>query len=140
MSQIASGLSSVRAEGRCENRRREADGGGIPSPMELRIKQLRRERGLSQEQLAERAGLSRTYLSQIETGARAPNIARLQQIARALGAVVPDLLLNPERDTRIIRLLGAMESASPQEWDAIIQHAEALRAAHRLSGDGIDNE
>jgi transcriptional regulator with XRE-family HTH domain len=108
--------------------------------MELRIKQLRRERRLTQDQLADRAGLSRNYLSQIETGARTPNITRLQQIARALSVDLMDLLVNPEQDARTLRLMSALEGATGQDWEEVIRHAEALRVARRIAGDDADNE
>lgn len=106
--------------------------------MELRIKQLRCERGLTQDQLAERAGISRNYLSQIETGARTPNLTRLQQIARALNTDFMDLLVNPDQDLRSLRLMSALDGASSHEWEAVIQHAEALRLARRLT-DSVDS-
>lgn len=41
---------------------------------------------LSQEELADRAGLDRTYVSGIERGRRNPTVGVLQRIADALGA------------------------------------------------------
>ncbi|MFG1342481.1 helix-turn-helix domain-containing protein [Xanthobacter autotrophicus] len=41
---------------------------------------------LSQEELADRAGLDRTYVSGIERGRRNPSLRILQQVADALGA------------------------------------------------------
>jgi transcriptional regulator with XRE-family HTH domain len=41
---------------------------------------------LSQEELAGRAGLDRTYVSGIERGRRNPSLRILQQVAEALGA------------------------------------------------------
>lgn len=52
--------------------------------MKLRIRQLRRERGLTLEELAELAGISRSYLNELELGAKTINANRLEQVARAL--------------------------------------------------------
>ena len=48
------------------------------------IKTGRSTLGLSQEQLAERAGLHRTYVSDVERGARNPSIATVERLADAL--------------------------------------------------------
>ena len=41
---------------------------------------------LNQEELADRAGVDRTYLSGVERGARNPTLEVMQRIATALGA------------------------------------------------------
>jgi transcriptional regulator with XRE-family HTH domain len=46
---------------------------------------LRRESGLTQEQVAERSGLSQQYLSSLERGNRNPTVITLFQIADAMG-------------------------------------------------------
>ena len=48
------------------------------------IKTERSALGISQEELAERAGLHRTYVSDVERGARNPSIASIEKLARAL--------------------------------------------------------
>lgn len=48
------------------------------------IKQQRNALGISQEELAERAGLHRTYVSEVERGARNPSIASIEKLAQAL--------------------------------------------------------
>lgn len=53
----------------------------------------RREKGLSQESLAEKADLDRTYLSDIERGVRNPGIRNVILIAEAMGITASDLLL-----------------------------------------------
>jgi len=50
------------------------------------VKRLRTTLELSQEQLAERANLHRTYISDVEAGKRNPSLASIQRLARALGA------------------------------------------------------
>jgi transcriptional regulator with XRE-family HTH domain len=46
---------------------------------------LRKEAGLTQEQLAERCGLSQQYLSKLEQGRRNPTVVTLYEIAQGLG-------------------------------------------------------
>jgi len=55
---------------------------------------IRRERfllGISQRELAERAGLHRTYVSDLERGARNPSIDSIEKLARALHVSVVKL-------------------------------------------------
>lgn len=60
-------------------------------PMTLKIRALRIAAGLSQQMLAEKAGISRSQLSEIETEAKPANTLRLNSIASALGVQVEDL-------------------------------------------------
>lgn len=46
---------------------------------------LRRERGLTQEQVEERSGFSQQYLSGLERGLRNPTIVTLYELAEAIG-------------------------------------------------------
>ncbi len=52
-------------------------------------------RGISQEELAGRAGLHRTYLSDIERGARNPSLESINKIAKALGVPLAMLFSPP---------------------------------------------
>ena len=54
----------------------------------LNVARIRDERGFSQDKLAEKADLDRTYLSGIERGVRNPGIKVVIRIARALGVTV----------------------------------------------------
>lgn len=49
-----------------------------------RIKQIRNEKGLSQEKLALKAELDRTYLAGVEQGKRNPSLKSLEKIVDAL--------------------------------------------------------
>ncbi|MEP0210748.1 MAG: helix-turn-helix transcriptional regulator [Paracoccaceae bacterium] len=46
---------------------------------------LRREKGLTQEQVEERSGFSQQYLSGLERGRRNPTVITLYELAQALG-------------------------------------------------------
>jgi transcriptional regulator with XRE-family HTH domain len=48
------------------------------------LRQLREERGWSQEQLAERADLNRSYLGEVERGRAVPSIVTVSKLAGAL--------------------------------------------------------
>jgi len=56
------------------------------------IQKIRKEKGLTQEELAERIGTSQTWIGYIETGRETPNLKRLHKIARVLGVRVKDLI------------------------------------------------
>lgn len=57
-----------------------------------KVRSLRRAADLSQEGLASRCGIFRTYLSRIESGAANPSLGVLVTLAEALG-VEPHVLL-----------------------------------------------
>jgi transcriptional regulator with XRE-family HTH domain len=56
-----------------------------------RVRQLREERGLSQEALAHQAGLHRAVVGFVERGERDIGVTHLWPIAEALGVPVADL-------------------------------------------------
>ena len=56
-----------------------------------RIAELRKEVGLTQEQLAVKTGLDRTFVGYIEKGDRNPSIETANKIARALGITIDEI-------------------------------------------------
>jgi transcriptional regulator with XRE-family HTH domain len=62
------------------------------------LRQIREARGLTQEQLAQRAGVNNTTISRIETYSHTPTITTVAAIAEALDMSVADLemVINPE--------------------------------------------
>lgn len=57
-----------------------------------RIRSLRKDRGWTQEELAHRSGLNRSYMSDVECGRSDLSLSTLQKIARPLGISVAELL------------------------------------------------
>lgn len=49
------------------------------------FERIRREKGLTQEQIEERSGHSQQYLSDLERGRRNPTVVTLYELAQALG-------------------------------------------------------
>jgi DNA-binding XRE family transcriptional regulator len=62
----------------------------------LRMKLLRVSRDWSQEQLAEAAGMHRTFIGQVERGQRGMNILGLWRLSRAFGVSIGDLFTDAE--------------------------------------------
>lgn len=60
------------------------------------IKEIRAEKSLSQEILARKSNLDRTYISQIETGKKSPTLSTIFKIAHALDILPSELLLKVE--------------------------------------------
>lgn len=59
--------------------------------MKNNIARLRKEAGMTQDELAAKAGISRPYLSTVETGGASPTITVAGKIATALGATVDEV-------------------------------------------------
>lgn len=59
------------------------------------MRRLRVAKNISQERLANEAGVDRTYVSRLERRMENPSIGILDKIAEALGAHVSELLLEP---------------------------------------------
>lgn len=61
------------------------------------LREKRQEAGISQEQLADRAGLHRTYVSLIERGKRTASIEVVRRVASALGVTMAELISATEK-------------------------------------------
>jgi transcriptional regulator with XRE-family HTH domain len=67
----------------------------IREVLALNLRKLRRARGLSQEELAHRAKIDRTYISSLERSVYAAGIDVVDRLARVLGVEAADLLKRP---------------------------------------------
>jgi transcriptional regulator with XRE-family HTH domain len=62
---------------------------------ELRAARLRA--GLTQEELAHRAGVDRSYISQLERGLKSPTVDMLLRLCRATGASASQIIARVEQ-------------------------------------------
>lgn len=58
----------------------------------LILRQVRQDKGLTQQRLGELAGLHRTYVSLLERGRRTPTLDVLFRLAESLGVSASDLV------------------------------------------------
>lgn len=56
------------------------------------VRRLREQRGITQAELAERVGLGRTSMTNLERGRQNPPLSLLPELARALGVTALDLI------------------------------------------------
>ena len=74
-----------------------------PSPNDLlarNLRALRLARGWSQEKMAEKCGLHRTYVGAIERGERNVTLETLNALALALGVSAAELIIDSQRGRR----------------------------------------
>ena len=97
--------------------------------MLLRVKDLRKERGLTVEQLANQAGMSKSYLSEIESGKKQINARRLEALAAALHVQPTDLISDPDVSADLVAHLDVVRRLPPEDQAAVLRHALGLLRA-----------
>lgn len=68
-----------------------------------KIRQIRREKGLSLKEVAEKTGLTSSFLSQVERDLADPSITSMRKIAEALEVPIFYFLLNHEEHSPVVR-------------------------------------
>ena len=110
----------------------------LPSTLGQRIAHLRERRGLKQRQLAEAAGLSSTFLSEIENDRRNVGAAILLRLADTLDASLDYLLRGEEARAprRPITIPSELSAAAEQEGWSYTETVALLegRVLHRRGG------
>ena len=102
------------------------------------IKSTRSALGISQEELAARAGLHRTYVSDIERGARNPSLESVEKLAGALELSLPMLLERAGHDQALVEIL--LVEDNPQDVELTTRAFEKARITNPLHvvGDGVE--
>jgi transcriptional regulator with XRE-family HTH domain len=102
----------------------------VRTPLGRRLKHLRRLRGYTQEQLAERIDINPKYLSSIERGAENPTLDLLGRLAQGLQVELYELFqeeLDAAQAERLRRKLrGLIAEARAEELPRLVRVLEAL--------------
>jgi transcriptional regulator with XRE-family HTH domain len=112
----------------------------------LRIRGLRLVRGMTLRELAAEAGVTESFLSQVERGVASPSIASVRRIARGLGHSIADLFEEDETSGRLVRASERRRVAYPGlgAYDEFLTRAENGRIQVILStieaGGGTGDE
>jgi transcriptional regulator with XRE-family HTH domain len=75
----------------------EADSTTLRAILAKKVRLLRNTNGMSQERLADEAGLHRTYVGSIERAERNVSVDNIEKLARALGVRPAELLTDGEQ-------------------------------------------
>lgn len=94
--------------------------------MKLKIKQMRKERGWTTEELGAKVGMSRSYVSEIENHRKAVNNLRLSAFAKAFGVSPVDLIDDQSVTPDILDHINRIRRLSDADRLAVIRHAIAL--------------
>ncbi|MBP0484649.1 helix-turn-helix domain-containing protein [Sagittula salina] len=95
--------------------------------MKLQIKQVRRRKKVSQTALAEAIGISKGYMSQIESGTRKLSVEMQNAIANALRVNPSELVdFSAPSENEIEQITRAFENADPGQREMMLTMARAV--------------
>lgn len=86
-----------------------------------RIRSLRLSKGISLRAVAEAAGVSESFLSQVERGVASPSVASLRRIAEALGESVGSFFEGPVVPGKVVRVRDRRRLVHPRRhWEDVL--------------------
>lgn len=97
-----------------------------------RVRKVRKARGLSQEELSEKIGISVTHMSHIETGNTKMSLQVLADLASALEVRTDDLLYGEssvKRDAAIDGIVETLDACTTQQIKVIEEIVKAAKIA-----------
>ncbi len=97
-----------------------------------KIKQLRKEKGLTLQELAQRSGVSPGYISMLERGyKRSPTLDVLRKLAKGLDIRLPELIgeemISVSEDEKVKVLLRAADELSKLDLESLESLLNAIR-------------
>ena len=103
-----------------------------------RIKQLRKDKGWTQKELASRVGASPAQLNKYEAGQNAPPLDRLVLFAEVLSTTADYLIAGnvseniPISNTRLVQRLQLIDKFDSEEKETIIKLLDGMIAKHNM--------
>ena len=104
------------------------------------LKMLRKQAGMSQEQLAEKIGVSRQAVTKWETGAGIPDIENIMAISALFDISIDDLLSNERGSKKVVETEYLYESVTEYDIDESKRYDMKLGGAKRLILAGYEGE
>ena len=92
-----------------------------------KIRKYRKEKGLSQEQLAEKVNISVTHMSHIETANTKLSLPVLVDIATVLQVQTDQLLFDHKPQGTAAQLMQLAADCTPQQLDMIVELAKTVK-------------
>ncbi|HEV2387570.1 MAG TPA: helix-turn-helix domain-containing protein [Candidatus Acidoferrales bacterium] len=98
----------------------------------LRIRQLRETRGMTQSQLQARSGVSRSYLSRIESGQMTPSLGTLEKIAESLGVGLNRFFIAATKSEALLEdpfIQGVrpfLRQLDFNQWQSVLKRLQAI--------------
>lgn len=124
----------------------EPEGHGEDFKLGLRLRELRKQKGLSLRVVAENAQISESFLSQVELARASPSVASLRRICQALGESMGSLFSDSNESSleddvvrvrdrrRVVRPDGSIDYLlTPKKSEKLQVHQTLIRAG-RTSG------
>lgn len=96
----------------------------------MRIKELRRSKSLSQEELSEKVGISSKYLSSIERGKGNPSLETIIELASALNIELSDMFTfshqgKPAKDLKAF-IISILKDSDPERLKMTAKIVKAI--------------
>ncbi len=94
-----------------------------------RIRQYRKQLGLTQKEVAEKAGISEQYCSELELGKKGGTLAVYYQLAQALNVSLDSLVMdNVSNDNSIATsaLINRIQNYTPEKYEMLLSYMDFL--------------
>lgn len=106
-----------------------------------RLRNLRKERGFTQEEIALRADITTSYYGQLERGTANPSVAMLEKICTVMGISISDIFTDSDTnlltaDALSVQILHQLNGKSDEEKELVLS---IIKTAFRLQNKKSEN-